>query len=120
MSEDESIYFNLMETQHIKCAYVHTNEEEKLKFYITSCPFRLCISACSLQSGSHRPHSLRKWGLTVLGTGAYLTHPCPALCNCPAPAHRFIMPVRVKARLPPPHLDCCSYARETAWFKPAY
>ena len=70
MSEDESIYFNLMETQHIKCAYVHTNEEEKLKFYITSCPFRLCISACSLQSGSHRPHSLRKWGLTVLGTGA--------------------------------------------------
>ena len=31
--------------------------------------------------------SLRKWVFTILGTGAYLTHPCPALCNCPAPAN---------------------------------
>ena len=62
-------------------------EEEKLKYYITSCSFCLCNSACSLQSGSCRSHSLRKWGLTVLGTGASLTHPCPALCNCPAPAN---------------------------------
>ena len=53
MSEDESIYFNLMETQHIKCAHVRTNEEEKLKFYITSCSFCLCNSACSLQPGSY-------------------------------------------------------------------
>ena len=51
-------------------------EEEKLKFYITS---------CSLQSLDHI--GLRKWGLTILGTGAYLTHPCPAVCNLPAPAN---------------------------------
>ena len=49
------------------------NEEEKLKFYITSCSFCLCNPACSLQSLDHA--SLRKWGLTILGTGAYLTHP---------------------------------------------
>ena len=29
------------------------NEEEKLKFYITSCSFCLCNSACSLQSLDH-------------------------------------------------------------------
>ena len=72
------------------------NEEEKLKFYITSCSFCLCNSACSLQSLDHV--GLRKWGLTILGTGAYLTHPCPALCNCPAPANPqtcLIMPVHV-------------------------
>ena len=28
---------------------------------------------------------LRKWGLTILGTGAYLTHSCPAPCNRPSP-----------------------------------
>ena len=60
-------------------------EEEKLKFYITSCSFCLCNSACSLQSLDHV--GLRKWGLTILGTGAYLTHPCPALCNHPASAN---------------------------------
>ena len=37
------------------------------------------------KSGACRSRSLRKWGLIILGTGAYLTHPCPALCNCPAP-----------------------------------
>ena len=58
-------------------------EEEKLKFYITSCSFCLCNSACSLQSLDHI--GLRKWGLTILGTGAYLTHPCPAPCNRPSP-----------------------------------
>ena len=61
------------------------NEEEKLKFYITSCSFCLYNSSCSLQSGSHRSSSFRKWEFTILGTGAYLTHPCLALCNCPAP-----------------------------------
>ena len=45
-------------------------EEEKLKFYITSCPFCLCNSACTLQSLDHI--GLRKSGLTILGTGAYL------------------------------------------------
>ena len=59
------------------------NEEEKLQFYITSCSFCLCNPACSLQSLDHV--GLRKWGLTIVGTGAYLTHPCPALCNCPSP-----------------------------------
>ena len=71
-------------------------EEETLKFYKTSCSFCLCNSACSLQSLDHI--GLRKWGLTILGTGAYLTHPCPALCNCPASANprtQLIRPVCV-------------------------
>ena len=59
-----------------KCRTNCSIEEAKLKFYITS---------CSLQSLDHV--GLRKWGLTILGTGAYLTHPCPALCNLPAPAN---------------------------------
>ena len=61
------------------------NEEEKLNFYITSSSFCLCNPACSLQSLDHI--DLRKWGLTILGTGAYLIHPCPALCSCPAPSN---------------------------------
>ena len=64
------------------------SEEEKLKFYITSCSCCLCNSACSLQSLDHVGHLLSESGdLTILGTGAYLTHPCPALCSCPAPAN---------------------------------
>ena len=64
------------------------NEEEKLKFYITSCSFCLCNSACSLQSLDYIGHIVLESGdLTILVTGAYLTHPCPALCNCPAPAN---------------------------------
>ena len=39
------------------------NEEEKLQFYIISCSFCLCNSACSLQSLDHVGHSLKKWGL---------------------------------------------------------
>ena len=62
---------------------VAAGEEEKLKFYITSCSFCLCNSACSLQSLDHVVSESRD----LLGTGAYLTHPCPALCNCPAPAN---------------------------------
>ena len=66
---------------------VHT-EEENLKFYITCFYFCLCSSACPLQSLDHIGHcSLRKWGLAILGTGVYLTDPCPALCNGPAPAN---------------------------------
>ena len=61
----------------------YEGEEEKLKFYITSCSFCLCNPACSLQSLDHI--GLRKWGLKILGTGAYFTHPCPALCNRPSP-----------------------------------
>ena len=64
------------------------DEEEKLKFYITSCSFCLCNSACSLQSLDYIGHIVLESGdLTILVTGAYLTHPCPALCNCPAPAN---------------------------------
>ena len=59
------------------------NEEGKLQFYITSCSFCLCNSACSLQSLGHVVSE--SGDLTILGTGAYLTHPCPALCNHPAP-----------------------------------
>ena len=72
------------------------SEEEKLKFCITSCSFCLCNPACSFQSLDHI--GLRKWGLTILGTAAYLAHPCPALCNRPAPANPqtcLITPVRV-------------------------
>ena len=63
-------------------------EEEKLKFYITSCWFCLCNSACSLQSLDHVGLIVSESGdLTILGTGAYLTRPCPALYNCLAPAN---------------------------------
>ena len=51
------------------------NEEEKWKFYMTSCSFCLCNSRLLAKSGSRRSHSLRKWRLTILGAGAYLTHP---------------------------------------------
>ena len=61
-----------------------TIEEEKLKFYLLL-PLQLTLPLA--KSGSHRSRSLTKWGLTLLGTGAYLTHPCPAVCNCPAPAN---------------------------------
>ena len=70
--------------------------KDKFKFYIAFCSFCLCNSACSLQSLDHI--GLRKWGLTILETGAYLTFPCPALCNSPAPANPqtcLIMPVHV-------------------------
>ena len=60
----------------------YEGEEEKLKFYITSCSFCLCNPACSLQSLDHV--CLRKWGLKILGTGAHFTHTCPAFCNCPS------------------------------------
>ena len=70
-------------THHRLVFWRHHSVEEKLKFYITSFSFCLCNSACSLQSLDQV--GLRKWGLRILGTGAYLTHPCPALCNCPSP-----------------------------------
>ena len=38
------------------------NEEEKLKFYITSCSFCLCNSACSLQSLDHIGHVVSESG----------------------------------------------------------
>ena len=63
-------------------------EDNKLKFYIISCSIFLSNSACSLQSLDHIGHIVSESGdLTILGTGAYLGHPCPALCNCPAPAN---------------------------------
>ena len=70
----------------LKCHYI---DEEKLKVYITSCSFCLCNSACSLQSLDYAGHIVSESGdlLTIPGTGAYLTHPCPALCKCPAPAN---------------------------------
>ena len=38
------------------------SEEEKLKFYITSCSFCLCNSACSLQSLHHQGHIVSEGG----------------------------------------------------------
>ena len=38
------------------------NEEEKLKFYITSCSFCLCNSACSLQNLDHVGHIVSESG----------------------------------------------------------
>ena len=61
----------------------YEGEEEKLKFYIIPCSSCLCNPACSFKSLDHI--GLRKWGLTILGTGAYFTHPCPTLCNRPSP-----------------------------------
>ena len=58
----------------------YEGEEEKLKFYITSCSFCLCNPACFLQSLDHI--GLRKWELSIVGTGAY---PAAVLCNCPSP-----------------------------------
>ena len=37
-------------------------EEEKLKFYVTSCSFCLCNSACSLQSLDHAGHVVSESG----------------------------------------------------------
>ena len=62
-------------------------EEETLKFHITSCSLCLCNSACSLQSLDHIGHVvLESGGLTILQTGAYLTHSCPALSSPCTPA----------------------------------
>ena len=38
------------------------SEEEKLKFYITSCPFCLCNSACFFQSLDHIGHVVSETG----------------------------------------------------------
>ena len=64
-------------------------EEETLKFYITSCRFCLCNSACSLQSLDHVGHAVSESGdlqylelelasLTlVLAPANLLDHACP-------------------------------------------
>ena len=57
-------------------------QEKKFNFYMTSCSFCLCNSAYSLQSLYHI--GLKKCGITILGTGTYLTHPFTALCNRPS------------------------------------
>ena len=88
-----------------------SNEEEKLNFYITTCSFCLCNSACSLQSLNQVGHVVSERGdlqyqelelisltLVLLFAIARLLKTC------------FITPVCVKVRHPPPHLDCCSRA----------
>ena len=62
------------------------NEEEILKFYITSCSFCLCNSACSLQSMDHVGHlvsesgdfNTRNWSLShsPLSCSLQLPSPC--------------------------------------------
>ena len=88
--------------------------EERLKFYTTS-SFCLCNSACSLQSLDHVGHVVSESGnlqyqeLELIS----LTLDLP-LQTC------LIMPVHVKVRHLPPHLDCCSRMHKTPQFKPAY
>ena len=53
----------LKHLEHIKFRIVVVYlEEEKLKFYITSCSFCLCNSACSLQSLDYVGHMVSKSG----------------------------------------------------------
>ena len=88
-------------------------EEEKLKFSITSCCFCLHNSACSLQSLDHIGHVVSESGdLSVLGTRAYLTHSCPALCNCPALTNLLNHACPSKGQPSPSHLDCCSRSQK--------
>ena len=90
------------------------DEEEKLKFYITSCSFFLCNPACSLQSLDHVGHigsesgDLQYLDLELISlTLVLLFATAQPLQTC------LIMPVHVKVRHPPPHLDCCSHMHET-------
>ena len=87
-------------------------EEETLKFYITSCSFCLCNSACSLQSLDHIGHivsesgDLQYWELELTSLSLVLLFAtAQPLQTC------LIMSVQV--RQSPPHLDCCSHTRKT-------
>ena len=98
-----------------------SNEEEKLNFYITTCSFCLCNSACSLQSLNQVGHVVSERGdlqyqeLELISLTLVLLFPtAQPLQTC------LIMPVHVKIRHLPPHLDCCSQACKTPQFKPAY
>ena len=89
-------------------------EEETLKFYITSCSFCLCNSACSLQSLDHIGHivsesgDLQYWELELTSLSLVLLFAtAQPLQTC------LIMPVCVKVRHPPPHLNCGSHAHKT-------
>ena len=97
-------------------------EEETLKFYITSCSFCLHNSACSLQSLDNVGHivsesvdlqnqELELISLTLVTVTFVTAQP---LQTC------LIMPVHVKVRHLPSHLDCCSRAQKNPQFKPAY
>ena len=89
-------------------------EEEKLKFYITSCSFCLCNSDYSLQSLDLVGHVVSESGdlpsqkLELVSlTLVLLFAIAQPLQTC------LIMPVHVKVRHPSPHLDCCSHVHET-------
>ena len=73
--------------EFLKTLYVLVVKRKKLKFYIISFSFCLCNSVFPLQNLDHVGHIVSEWGPAILGTGVNLTHPCPALCNCPAPAN---------------------------------
>ena len=84
-------------------------EEEKLKFYITSCSSCLCNSSCCLQSLDHVGHVVSESGdlkyqeLELISlTFVLLFATAQPLQSC------LIIPVHVKVRRPPPHLDCYS------------
>ena len=68
---------------HWEGSWVRT-EEEKLKFYVTSCSFCLCNSAFSLQSLDHVGHIVsEKWGLN--NTKNWSSSHLPLSCSLQLP-----------------------------------
>jgi len=53
---------DVMAEAEVRLINFEGSEEEKLKFYITSCSFFLCNSACSLQSLDHIGHIVSESG----------------------------------------------------------
>ena len=78
------------------------DEEEELNFYIASCSFCLCNSACPLQSLGHVGHVVSESGeLERISLALVLLFAvAQPLQTC------LIRPVHVKVRHPLPHPDC--------------
>ena len=96
-------------------------KEEKLKFYITSCSFCLCNSACSLQSMDHVGHVVSESGDLEYQELELISLTLVLLFAIAQPLQTcLIMSVCVKVRHPPPYLDYCSRVTKTPQFKPAY
>ena len=101
------------------CVYIYTViEEEKLKFYITPCSFCFCNSAYSLQSLDHVGHvgsesgDLKYQELEFISlTPVLLFAIAQPLQTC------LIMPVCVRVRYSPHHLDCYSCACKASQFQ---
>ena len=86
-------------------------EEEKLKFYITSCSFCLYNSGCSLQSLDHIGRIVSESGALQYYKLELISLTLVLLFDIAQPLQAgLIMPVCVKVMHPPPHLDCCPHA----------